>query len=344
MCQRVMRYCSKGWPSHPSLFRGLAEPPFLVQRAGRATLPCSEGWPSHPSLFRGLAEPPFLVQRAGRATPPCSEGWPSHPSLFRGLAEPPFLVQRAGRATLPCSEGWPSHPSLFRGLAEPPFLVQRAGRATLPCSEGWPSHPSLFRGLAEPPFLVQRAGRATLPCSEGWPSHPFLFRGLAEPPFLVQRAGRATLPCSEGWPSHPSLPMALRPHWQCQHELTIQNGILLKGICFLRLVIPGSMRLDMLDRLHEGHQGVVKSRARAPTSVWWPGLGRQLEEILKNCTTCAMVRQNPAEPMIASDCHLRPWQHKAGTDLFFFKKATYLLVVDNCSSYVEIALRFALPQ
>ena len=116
----------------------------------------------------------------------------------------------------------------------------------------------LFRWLAEPPFLVQRAGRATLPCSEGWPSHPSLFKGLAEPPFLVQRAGRATLPCSDGWPSHPSLPTVLRPY--CQHELTIQNGILLKGIC---LVIPVSMRLDMLDTLHEGHQGAVKCGARA---------------------------------------------------------------------------------
>ena len=57
---------------------------------------------------------------------------------------------------------------------------------------------------------------------------------------------------------------------------------------------------------------------------------------MKNCTTCAMVRQNPAEPMIASECHLRPWQ-KVGTDLFFFKKVTYLLVVDYCSSYVEVA-------
>ena len=39
----------------------------------------------------------------------------------------------------------------------------------------------------------------------------------------------------EGWPSHPSLPSVLRPYWQVQNELTIQNGLLLKGV---RLVIP----------------------------------------------------------------------------------------------------------
>ena len=139
--------------------------------------------------------------------------------------------------------------------------------------------------------------------------------------------------CSEGWPSHPSLLTVLRPYWQCQHQLSIQNGILLKGI---RLFIPVSMRLDMLDRLHEGHQGVVKCTARAQTSVWWPCPSRQMEELVKNCTTCAMVRQNPAEPMVAAESHLRPWQ-KVGTDLLYFKKATYLLVVDYCSSYVDVA-------
>ena len=35
--------------------------------------------------------------------------------------------------------------------------------------------------------------------------------------------------CAEGWPSHPSLPLLLRPYWQVQNDLTIQNGLLLRG-------------------------------------------------------------------------------------------------------------------
>ena len=91
--------------------------------------------------------------------------------------------------------------------------------------------------------------------------------------------------CAEGWPSHPSLPSVLRPYWQVQNELTIQNGLLLKGV---RLVIPTCMRLAMLDKLHEGHQGVVRCRSRAQSSVWWPGLSRQLEELVRSCTACAV--------------------------------------------------------
>ena len=92
----------------------------------------------------------------------------------------------------------------------------------------------------------------------------------------------------------------------------------------------------MLDKLHEGHQGVVRCRSRAQSSVWWPGLSRQLEALVRSCTACAVERCNPSEPMISSDTVLRPWQ-KVGTDMFVYKQATYLLVVDNASSYVEIA-------
>ena len=48
---------------------------------------------------------------------------------------------------------------------------------------------------------------------------------------------------------------------------------------------------------------------------------------------CAVERCNPSEPMIASDTLLRPLQ-KVGMDMFVYKKATYLLVVDYASSYV----------
>ena len=52
------------------------------------------------------------------------------------------------------------------------------------------------------------------------------------------------------------------------------------------------MRLDILDKLHEGHQGVTRCRERTKTSVWWPGLSKQLEDLVTNCTTCARERPN----------------------------------------------------
>ena len=115
--------------------------------------------------------------------------------------------------------------------------------------------------------------------------------------------------CAECWPSHPSLPSVFRAYWQVQNDLTILNGLHLKGA---RLVSPTCVRLAMLDKLHEDHKGFVKSRSRAQSSVLWPGLSRQREELVRSCTTCALERRNPSQPMIASETNLRPWQ-KVGT-------------------------------
>ena len=94
-------------------------------------------------------------------------------------------------------------------------------------------------------------------------------------------------------------------------------------------MIPLSMRLDILDKLHEGNQGVTRCHERAT------GLSK-LEELVKNCTTCAKERPNPAEPAIPSPLPDRPWQ-KVAADLFELNGRTYIQVVDYFSQYPEIA-------
>ena len=77
--------------------------------------------------------------------------------------------------------------------------------------------------------------------------------------------------CSEGWPEKHSVNNAMKPYWSTRGELTVVQNILLKGIT---IVIPSSMRLEILNKIHEGHQGIAKCRERAKSSVWWPGLSR----------------------------------------------------------------------
>ena len=86
--------------------------------------------------------------------------------------------------------------------------------------------------------------------------------------------------CNKGWPEKCSLKGPIKLYAPSAAELKVQNRLLLKGS---RLVIPASMRLDILDKLHAGHQGIVKSRVRARKSVWWPGIDRQLEELVNEC-------------------------------------------------------------
>ena len=83
--------------------------------------------------------------------------------------------------------------------------------------------------------------------------------------------------CSGGWPDKHSVNDAMKPYWSSRGELTVVQNILLKGT---RIVIPSSMRLEILDKIHEGHQGIAKCRERAKSSVWWPGLSREIQDLI----------------------------------------------------------------
>ena len=46
-----------------------------------------------------------------------------------------------------------------------------------------------------------------------------------------------------------------------------------------------AMKLQFL--IHEGHQGIGKCSECAKTSVWWPGLSREVQDMVENCKVCA---------------------------------------------------------
>ena len=68
----------------------------------------------------------------------------------------------------------------------------------------------------------------------------------------------------EGWPPRPHLRGSLNPYWAYRANRNVADGLLLYGS---RLVIPSSLRFEILNRLHEGHQGITKCRLRAQQSV-----------------------------------------------------------------------------
>ena len=127
--------------------------------------------------------------------------------------------------------------------------------------------------------------------------------------------------CSQGWPGRPQLPGLVKPYWPERNELSVQQSLQMKGN---RLVIPVFMLLDVLDKIHAIDQGITKCRVRVKTAyVRWPGLSKQLDELVSKCPTCAKYRVNTAEQTILSDLPVRPWQ-KMGSDLFKLKGESFL--------------------
>ena len=103
-----------------------------------------------------------------------------------------------------------------------------------------------------------------------------------------------------------------------------------------RIIIPLELQQDILHRLHEGHQGITKCRLRAKESVWWLHLSKQLEDLIQKCPVCCKEQLQSMEPLIVSELPDRPW-YKVATDLFQWKGASYLIIVDYFSRYIEIA-------
>ena len=129
---------------------------------------------------------------------------------------------------------------------------------------------------------------------------------------------RLTQYCQQGWPSR---------------ELSIKGGLLMRG---MRIVIPMVLQKEILDRLHMGLQGITKCRQRARQSVWWLHISTQIEGMVRRCSTCCMEQKPRAEPMIPSLFPEGPW-HKVGMDLFYWDQATYLLIIDYYSHFIEVS-------
>ena len=53
------------------------------------------------------------------------------------------------------------------------------------------------------------------------------------------------------------------------------------------MVIPQSLRGEMLERAYEEHLGIVKTKARVREVIWWPGMNNQVEQLVSSCETCA---------------------------------------------------------
>ena len=136
----------------------------------------------------------------------------------------------------------------------------------------------------------------------------------------------------EGWPRREdSVPTSLRPYYDVRSELSVTDGILVYQD---RIVIPASMRADILGRIHETHQGIDKCKERARMSVWWPHITREIKSLVENCKECRESRPTQREqPLQPIELPQRPWSI-IGTDLLQYKKSTYMVVVDYYSRWI----------
>ena len=83
-----------------------------------------------------------------------------------------------------------------------------------------------------------------------------------------------------------------------------------------RIVTPQSLRSEIVQLAHEGHQSIVKMKNRLRSKVWWPKMDDDAESVYKKFHGCQVVGEFCApEPMqsrtsiwtMARHCHRSTW-------------------------------------
>ena len=84
-----------------------------------------------------------------------------------------------------------------------------------------------------------------------------------------------------GWPEQrPNMDPEVIKYWNFGDEMSVYDGLVLKGH---RFCVPTELDNDVLKLLHTPHMGISKTLLHAGTSVYWPGLNRDIEKMVNEC-------------------------------------------------------------
>ena len=132
-----------------------------------------------------------------------------------------------------------------------------------------------------------------------------------------------------GWPG------TVEPSYASKKcELSSMDGCVLWGT---RVVIPAAGRTQILDDLHECHQGPSRIKARARMVVWRPQLDKTIEDMVSNCVTCQSSRPlPPLAPLHPWSYPQKPWSRLHIDYAGPLQDFTFLVVVDDFSKWLEV--------
>ena len=102
-----------------------------------------------------------------------------------------------------------------------------------------------------------------------------------------------------GWPKKTQVVAEAKPFYKFKDEIVHAEQLLFRNH---QLLIPKSHQDDILNQLHESHQGINKTLARAKALLFWPGLYSQILDRISSCSICLEHRdERPGENLKSHD-------------------------------------------
>ncbi|XP_044180075.1 uncharacterized protein K02A2.6-like [Acropora millepora] len=136
------------------------------------------------------------------------------------------------------------------------------------------------------------------------------------------------------WPDQQEVSDNLKSYYRQRHELTVEDGCLLRGT---RVVIPVKHQEAVLAELHLNHPGIVRMKALARLHVWWPILDSDIEQIVRNCEVCQTTHGKA--PLTSDNRWI--WPHRAGQRVYVdycgpLDGKSFLVIKDAKSKWIKV--------
>lgn len=134
-----------------------------------------------------------------------------------------------------------------------------------------------------------------------------------------------------GWPL--KMPQQLEDWYKFRGSLSTEDNC---NYYRDRLVIPETLRGQILETLHENHDGIARLKMLSRSSVWWPKIDRSIEEYVLKCFSCQSTYRVPREQVLTKWPLTNFPFERVHLDLFYFESKTFLIYIDSFSKFIEV--------
>ncbi|XP_031349308.1 uncharacterized protein K02A2.6-like [Photinus pyralis] len=117
-------------------------------------------------------------------------------------------------------------------------------------------------------------------------------------------------------------------------DYSLHDGVIFKG---QRVVIPTSLRAEVLKELHHTHVGIVKMKQLARRYCYWRNIDKDIENLVRQCENCALIKKDPVKaPVHHWD---EPKENFEQVHIDYagpFQGFYFLVLVDSKSKWAEV--------
>ena len=133
--------------------------------------------------------------------------------------------------------------------------------------------------------------------SEEWPEEETQLDEIREATSKDEELQSVMQLISTGFPATKRIALTpAHPYFNCRFELSVQNGIVYKGDS---IIIPRTLRSQMIKRIHSSHLGVEGYLRRAGEALYWPNMNTAVRDFVSTCDMCNSFQpEQQQEPLL----------------------------------------------